>query len=240
MGAAPPLIAFDAAEAMAARLAQLIALQLRAAIAEKGAGVLLVSGGSTPQRLYAALANADLDWARVTIGLVDERWVAPDAAGSNERFVRGALLKGRAGAASFVGMKTDAASPVEAVGAVAARYEDLGPPDAVVLGMGNDGHAASWFPRADGLDAAIDPAATAPVAAVRAVESDVTGPYLDRITVTLGCCLQAPLKILLMQGAAKRETYEKAAEDLSGHGVYDMPVRALLSSADDLWAAWAP
>src|SRR5690606_41716658 len=36
---------------------------------------LLLSGGSTPAPVYGALAKAPLDWQRVDVALVDERWL---------------------------------------------------------------------------------------------------------------------------------------------------------------------
>ena len=83
-------------EAMAEALSAEIEERLARAIAERGAASLAVSGGSTPKPLYQQLSDADLDWSKVTVVLVDERWVDPGEAGSNEDFVRASLLQGKA------------------------------------------------------------------------------------------------------------------------------------------------
>ena len=63
--------------------------------------LLLLSGGSTPAPVYRALAQVELDWDRVDVSLVDDRFVPPDAQASNARLVRETLLQGPAAAATF-------------------------------------------------------------------------------------------------------------------------------------------
>ena len=68
------------AEAAAARIAEI----LRAALRARGRAVVALSGGATPQRAYAKLARADLDWSRVSVTLVDDRWGPPTDPRSNQ------------------------------------------------------------------------------------------------------------------------------------------------------------
>lgn len=236
MSADASLVSFASRDAMAARLADVIDAQLGRALAERGRAALAVSGGSTPAALYNALSGRALDWARVSVPLVDERWVPPGADGSNETFVRSTLRQGKAAEADIIGLWSDAATP-EAGAAVATQYlEKLeGPLDVVVLGMGTDGHTASWFPQARGLDDALS--ATSGVVHVKAQQSDVTGSRLDRLTLTLGAVAAARFICLLITGDEKRRVLEQAA---APGPVADMPVRAILRARPDLWACWAP
>lgn len=237
MGSRPALIAFSDREAMAARLADVIEAALARAIATRGSAVMAVSGGSTPAGLYEALSHRRIEWARVNAVLVDERWVPPGAEGSNESFVRSALRRNEAAALNLVGLWSDAPGPEEGLAAAAARLSRIGDRiDVVILGMGNDGHTASWFPQAKGLETALRDDGER-VAAISARQSAVTGDFLDRMTLTLGAVRRSRLVFLLMTGAEKRATFERAVED---GPVEDMPVRAILDARADLWAAWAP
>ncbi|WP_300529020.1 6-phosphogluconolactonase [Maricaulis sp.] len=212
-------------DAMVDVLAEKIAAQLRAGIAARRAASFAVSGGSTPAPLYTRLSAMDVEWDKVTVVLVDERWVDRGEAGSNADFVAGSLLQNAAAAARFVELKTADATPKAGLAELETRLAGVPQPfDAIVLGMGGDGHTASWFPHAEGLAGALDPDAGT-LAAVRAHPSDVTGPFLDRMTLTKPALDGAGLNVLMLTGQGKLETLEVALEDGL---VEDMPVRALL------------
>lgn len=237
MGSDPALIEFSSAAAMAARLADLMQCAIDRAVAAQGLATIALSGGSTPSPLYHALAARKVDWPNVAATLVDERFTPPSAPGSNEAFLRSTFLHGAAGRTRFVGLWNDAGSLEAAASAANARLRSLVRPfDLVVLGMGLDGHTASWFPKADGLDAAL--AADAPlVVPVRARRSDVTGDHTERLTLSLRAVADARVVVLLLTGAEKRAAFEKFA----GAGpVEAAPVRAILAARPDLWACWAP
>ncbi len=222
---------------MVAQLADRIVDTLVAAIETRGHASLAVSGGSTPKPLYEALSARELDWSKVTVILVDERWVEPGQSGSNETFVRDSLIQGAAKAATFIGLKSPAARPHEAVDALNAALPDtLLPLDIAVLGMGGDGHTASWFPNAEGLAAAL--AADAPaMAAITAHRSEVTGDHLLRMTLSLPALETARLSLLMLTGEGKRRTLDIARSD---GAIADMPIRALLRSAKaNLEVHWA-
>ena len=228
MANGPDLIEFASREAMAARIADLLEARLA------DGGELAVSGGSTPQALYKNLAARSLDWNKVCATLVDERWVDINHPRSNEAFALKAFAA--ADEVSITGLFNGAASPHEAIEPVAARLEERGKPfDAVVLGMGGDGHTASWFPHARGLDEALTSKAS--VCAIEAKPSDVTGEEVDRMTLTLSAIKDARLIVLLLAGAAKRAAFEKACEP---GPIEDMPVRAILRTRPDMWVCWAP
>jgi 6-phosphogluconolactonase len=223
---------------MGGELAKEVASVLAAAIAARGAASLAVSGGSTPKVFYELLSEQSLDWSKVTIVLVDERWVEPGKTGSNETFVRSALLQGEAARARLVGLKSDGETPWQGLSVVEARVGEVSLPfDVVVLGMGLDGHTASWFPRAQGLDGALATGG-ARVAAVKAAPTQITGPFAERITLTRGALSGTSLVLVLLKGDEKRRVWEVA----QGPGrIEDMPIRALIRDPDfDLSAHWAP
>jgi 6-phosphogluconolactonase len=66
--------------ALAKAFSERVAEQLREAIATRGQALLAVSGGSTPKHFFEQLSRQKLDWAKVSITLVDERWVPESSA----------------------------------------------------------------------------------------------------------------------------------------------------------------
>ena len=79
--------------AQATLLAAAIASELAAALTRRASASLVVSGGRTPEAMFAQLARHDIEWNRVQITLADERWVSAADPASNEAFVRSRLLR---------------------------------------------------------------------------------------------------------------------------------------------------
>jgi len=213
-----------------AALAAQLAADLRADLAAHPRSSLAVSGGSTPRQMFGILSTTELDWARVAITLVDERWVDPADPDSNAALVRECLLQDRAAAASFVGLKAPGPDCVGAVAAVADAIDSLPRPfAAVVLGMGGDGHTASWFPQASNLHLLLDPTNPARVAAT----DPVTAPH-PRMTLTLAAVLDSRHIHLHITGSAKRAVLESAV-------ARGLPVASVLAQPHTpltIW--WAP
>jgi 6-phosphogluconolactonase len=227
------IIEFSSADEQLAALIEVISESLIDAIQERGRGCFAVSGGNSPKALYQALSHIDLPWESVDIVMVDDRFVPLDHAASNEAMIRATLLVNKASAANFWPLYQ--AGELEAVAADRAlEWRDLSAPDCAIVGMGSDGHTASWFPGAHGLDEALSPAA-GPVCAVTAKQSEVTGANLQRLTVSYAYLGNCPVRMLLMAGDEKRKVFEQAC----GVGaVNDMPIRALIRDAHSVTAYW--
>ena len=165
---------------------------LRDALDARGRAVLMLSGGSSPRPVHEALSEVELDWSRVHVGLVDDR---VDPAGSNADFVRETLLKNRATAATFHPMKE-------------GGFADLMPADMCVMGMGSDGHTASWFPETKDLAKAMDVDTDEIVVAVDSESVPGAGDYRYRLTLTLPAVMQSRNILLFIPGAKKREVFE--------------------------------
>jgi 6-phosphogluconolactonase len=229
----PPTTKFADSGSLSRALSSQLAANLSVAIAARGLASLVVSGGKSPIKMFELLRVESLDWSRVCIALADERWVDPTDPDSNEKLVRDVLLKGPAAAARFIGLKNGAPTPD--LGAVSA-WETFArvprPFDAVVLGMGDDGHTASLFPRSPNLPSAINPSA---VAGCVGMWSPVA-PH-PRLSLNLSALLDSRRIVLLITGAQKWNTFSAASAE---GPVQDMPIRAVLrqqrTPVDVMWA----
>ncbi|OEY71030.1 6-phosphogluconolactonase [Rheinheimera salexigens] len=198
--------------------AQLVEI-LQQAISQRGEAILVVSGGRTPQALFQQLSQADLAWDKVTITLADDRWLADDQADSNERLVKASLLQNRAANAKFISLYAKADSAFTGVTAVLPRIAVLPTFDAVILGMGEDGHTASLFPCSEQINEGL--AEDAP--AVLAVKPS-TAPY-ERISLSKSRLENTRHLFLHLVGAGKKTVLDQAMAD---NDVKSMPIRAFL------------
>lgn len=199
------------------------------AIDQRGHATMAVSGGSTPVTLFQSLATVDIPWSKVEITLVDERWVDEQDKASNAWLVREHLLQGHAVEATFVSLKTQDVDPFKAVDAVDERLRSTilsrhSVFDVVVLGMGDDGHTASYFKGAAGLREALSPFTDLLCSAIR----PETAPH-ERMTLTLNTVLSAHRLMLHFLGAKKWEVLQTA---MTQGPVDELPIRAVLHAPD--------
>ena len=193
---------------------------------------LAVSGGQTPIAFFQALSRVILPWYRVDITLVDERWVPVNHERSNEALVRRHLLQNEAEVAHFIGLKTHHESPDAGVAECRQRLATLTRPfSVVVMGMGTDGHTASWFPDSPQLAQAL-----APEQSHMVVAQHPPSQREPRITLTLPVILEARRRVLHLEGNAKQQVFQQAL--ITTEPVEALPVRALLERDCHLfWSA---
>ena len=195
----------DAASLAWAAARRVVALA-GAAIAERGQFSLALSGGSTPRALYALLAAdefaAQVDWLRVHVFWGDERCVPPEHPDSNYRLAYETLLSRVPIPTGSIHRVRGELEPEMAAQAYATELRTFfGAPwprfDLVLLGMGNDGHAASLFPGS----ATLQETKRSVVAA--------TAHYQDRpayrVTLTSPAINAARQVLFLVAGLAKAE-----------------------------------
>ena len=211
---------FETNQSACESLAECIASGLEGALNLREYATLAVSGGRSPRPLFELLSRCDLDWGRVRITQVDERWVPEDHADSNAGLIRECLLQNRAAAAEFVSMRLDIDDAFAAEAEVQARLADFAEAiDVTVLGMGEDGHTASFFPGAEQLDAALDPESDALCLALR----PPAAPH-DRMTLSLAAVLRSRQLYLHITGESKFAVLEQA---LAGSDPRELPVRSV-------------
>ena len=225
---------FGGTDELDRELAGYIAEQLTAEIACHGQASIAVSGGGTPKRMFAYLSQSELDWSRVFISLVDERWVEPTEKDSNERLVRRHLLKDKAAAATFVGMKNSAATATVGEKECERQLRKIPRPfDVLILGMGADGHTASLFPGAQKLARATDMAAIQTCMGI----APLTAPH-ERMTLTLPAIRHTRRIFLHITGQDKIDVLQRARAD---GPIEEMPIRYVLRQPTTPVAIyWAP
>ncbi|MDI1253701.1 6-phosphogluconolactonase [Thermomonas sp.] len=201
---------------------------------------LALAGGRTPLPIYAALAAA-LPSASLTVITTDERCVPHTHPACNATALRAAFA-GHAGIVvnPLTREDGDVQASLKQTRAMLALNQQ--PFDAVLLGMGADGHFASLFPGADNLaeglalDSQTDAIATLP---------DPLPPEAPfaRISLTLPRLLRASAVHLVITGDDKRRVLRQAqhqdAVDACPAGKY--PVAALLHASDHcVQIHWSP
>lgn len=230
----PQIEPFPSADAWAEAAAGRLADALRAAVAERGRALFAGAGGSTPSPIYRRLAQADLDWSRVTVLPVDERHVPESSPDSNAALLRRTLLTGPAAAATLLPLH-HAAVTVDRAAALAARalQQAGGRIDAALLGMGEDGHILSIFPGSPTLKTLLAPQLKPTVLGVPPGR-DGTAPPQERISLNLPYLKGAGRVVLALTGTRKREVFTR---DLAGDPA-TTPVAALAALGAPLDVIW--
>ncbi len=189
---------------MADAVAQWVAGCLRDALSQRSRATLVVSGGKTPSAVWQILCQAELPWECVDITLADERWVPANHPDSNEALVRAHLLQSRAAQARWWPLFDPSCSLTESVQrkGIELHQHLHWPADVVMLGMGNDGHTASWFPDQP-MPETDDWCMATPVPAAPNVQQ-------PRLSLTPRALLDAPNVLVLLQGQDKQATLGQA------------------------------
>lgn len=159
----PETRVFKNEQELVLRLAENIVFEIQSTLSRQPRFTLALSGGKTPEKLYALLAEppfrAQMPWNKIHLFMGDERFVPPHHADCNYRMVRRALLeKVQLPPSHMHAVPTQADNPRIS----AMEYErelrfffsgkEFPRFDLVLLGVGEDGHTASLFPGTPGLD----------------------------------------------------------------------------------------
>tara|TARA_B110000285_G_scaffold33132_1_gene34675 strand:- start:479 stop:1090 length:612 start_codon:yes stop_codon:yes gene_type:complete len=191
-------------------LTKLISDKLKLAIDKKGTATFVVSGGTSPLKLFEDLSKIDLPWNKVKITLVDDRLVNKNHIHSNQKLINDHLLKNKAKLANFIPLSEK----------IIKSKIIITPFDVNLLGMGEDGHFASLFPDMikdfNLFDLSADPN-------ILTITSH-GDPFLPRITMNLSLILKSEFIVLLVKGSIKQKIIDQAKNDNS------LPIHYLLKS----------
>lgn len=230
------VVKFSDRDALATDLANEISERLSHAISQKGKASIALSGGSTPTLLFQKLSQIELDWNKIFITLVDDRQVTISSDRSNAKLLRDNLLQKYATSANFISLYEENDNANERVVAACNRIEPLLPLDVCLLGMGLDGHTASFFPNGDNLASALDLGETNTAIICTMEAPNANEP---RLTLTLSAILKSSFIALHIEGDEKMKVYECALENLSNDSILDMPIRGVIKEHPVLSVYWA-
>lgn len=213
---------FKQTQSLEQALSQKIATQLQEAIDKKGYASLVVSGGRTPIQLFEQLSSQPIEWEHVWVTLADERWVDAAHSDSNSALVLKHLQKNDASNCNFSEMYRHG-EPANVLSDLenALPQKHL-PFDVVILGMGLDGHTASWFPCSPELSTIL--ASSNNLAFVQPESAS----HL-RLTFTPKALLNSKQIYVHLVGDEKRKIYEQACDS---NDVMQMPIRVVLHQHD--------
>lgn len=204
---------------IARRTADLMVERATKAIAQRGVFTLVLSGGSTPKKLYELLASDEyrpqINWRAVHFFMGDERFVPHDDERSNQRLADEYLLRYipydmnkvhkvpvslDSASAAAIAYEHDIRSFFVSTGNTELSF------DMILLGLGSDGHTASLFPN--------KPAAEEAERLVVASEPGVLPPPVNRITFTFPLINSAKSIVFMAAGADKAEAFRAVQNDL--------------------------
>lgn len=182
-------------------VAQLISKKLTLSIENNGIASLVMSGGSSPLKIFEELSNIDIPWAKVQVTLVDDRLVNDNNIYSNQKLIYDYFLLNKARLAQFIPLTKE----------IITKNLIRTPFDIMLLGMGEDGHFASLFPDMVNDFSAFNTKAEPEILKI----SSHGDPFLPRITMNFSLILKSEFIILLVKGSKKQNTLDKSLNDKS-------------------------
>lgn len=189
--------------------AQSIYETLKKCIDDYNFASLVVSGGSSPIKIFSELSKTDLDWAKVSVMLVDDRVVSSDHLDSNEKLLKDYFFINKASAANYISLKSNS----NAVMKIDRPF------DIMLLGMGEDGHFASLFPQLINITNHFD-LSTSP----KIIFTDPLGnPCHKRVSMNLSMIMQSKKIMLLVSNPVKSGLVDQARKNK------DLPIHFLLN-----------
>ena len=194
------LVEYESREVWAECLAAELARQLADALKSAGRATLIAAGGSTPLPVYRAMSLTDIDWSEVTVVPSDERCVSERSLRSNLGMIRLNLLQENAALARVFPLFNERQDGDNSE-LICKALEPLLPAAACLLGMGEDLHTASLFPKAAELQKAMSDSAPPMLPVI----APITGER--RMTLSLRTLASSKFIEIAIRGRAKYESF---------------------------------
>jgi 6-phosphogluconolactonase len=189
--------AFPTTSSLEYAAAQAIFNASQQALSERNAFNLVLAGGNTPRRVYELLSTTVTNWGAWHIYFGDERCLPAGHAERNSSMAAQAWLDHVGIPASQIHVIPAELGAVAAARTYAQTLSKVDVFDLVILGLGEDGHTASLFPRHNW--------GTSPEAAATIAVQDAPKPPAERVSLTARRLSLTRQLIFLVSGTSKRQ-----------------------------------
>jgi len=165
---------------------------------------IALSGGSSPKKVYETLAKSQkIDWSKIAIYQVDERYVNGESNQSNQKLIKESLIKNLKTKVEFHYFNTKKTIE-KSVLDYQNQLKTLKTPlfHLVLLGLGEDGHTASLFPKGNELKNK-----------ALALESIAPKEPKKRMSLGFSAIMNSEKIIFLIQGKKKEKIIQKWLND---------------------------
>lgn len=218
---------YNNCEEQAKELAQLIAQTIKDIHNQQSNVCIAVSGGKSPLGLFQKLSKEEINWERVIITLVDERFVNTEHKDSNQNLVINNLLINNATKASFIGLVQNNENIQNCVNNANLHIKKI---DIAILGMGEDGHTSSIFPCCKELNFVLNPQ----LATQKYVITTPQTAMYERIGLSLAGILEIPNLFVSINGGNKLKIIKTALTKESTQ----YPISYVLNRRKDVQVFW--
>lgn len=188
------------AYALEQRVLEAIRDAARHAIEHRGAFHIVLAGGSTPRRIYAALRDIQTDWHAWHVYFGDERCLPESHPERNSHMAASAWLAHVAIPATQIHPIRCETDPAKAAAEYAQCLSRVGSFDMVLLGLGEDGHTASLFPGQDIGDS--------PEASDTLVVLNAPKPPAQRVSLSAHRLSNTHQVLFMVNGESKRQAVQ--------------------------------
>lgn len=198
---------------------------LTKAIEEKGHATLGLSGGSTPKNLFHLLSQRELEWNKISIFPIDERFLDDENKAQNGHLIRSTLLKNKAQKAKFIPLIYNNIDYYVNLEIAEKELSNIQKPyDIILLGMGLDGHTASLFPEINNLKEGLNDQNEKLLINTQPKHA----PY-KRISMTAAAINTSQHLFLHIYGSEKKLLFDKA---LGLNDPYQFPITAFANHSN--------
>jgi len=223
---------FEGAEQLAQTLTATILETAEASIKKKGSFHFITAGGTTPNRCYDLLSDADADWSKWHIYMGDERVLPFTNSERNSQALLIHWLKHNDVPVKQIHFMNTEAGIEKSAKAYAKLIAGIDTFDLCLLGMGEDGHTASLFPGHEEGES-VKPAGTDDLNQAEVImEFDSPKAPAERVSLNYPAFAKSEKLIKVITGAGKREAL---ADWLSAEKT--LPIEKVQGKSTEVWVS---